>query len=698
MNAHSPLQANDPWTWALRYAGRGWHVFPCDPKTKKPLTEKGFHDATTDADIIQQWRQRFPTAAIGCATGPKSGFWALDADRDKLANKDGVAALAQLGALPDTVEQATPRGGSHKLFKWDQNRPVRNSVSKLGPGIDTRGAGGYIILAPSIRDDGAQYQWSISPENGKITDAPDWLYEEIRKTDVKAATTPLPDATGNFPFDIEPVTETAAKIFKEQCLGVAAAPEGSRNDTLNKAAFAIGLCAGRGEISTGFATRGLLWAAGQCGLVDDDGENSARATIESGLGSGLKAGRESDPTRHHERLPGDLTGAPYDFPSAAEIEPRDFLYGFHYLRRYVSATIAPTKVGKSSLGVVEALIMASGKPLLGIKPTGHYRVRIWNGEDPREEMSRRIAAAMIEHGLTREDIGDQLLVDSGRDMPICTAILAKDGAKIMAPVAAELIRVLELQKVDVLLIDPFVKSHGVSENDNMAIDVVAREWNRIAGICNVAIDLVHHSRKLNGAEASIDDARGASALVSAARAARVLARMTKKEGRHLADPKQYRRFFRFADAVSNMALPAGEDEQWMEMKSVDLRNARFGEDGKMTRPSDQVGVVRMSALKGVLDAETDDTDKEAEAAALTDFASGEWREDIQARADWAGLVIARAYHLDATDADDKERIKAILKALIKSGKLGTELRKDRHRKNRVFVKTTSAIARDDLFE
>ena len=46
----------------------------------------------------------------------------------------------------------------------------------------------------------------------------------------------------------------------------------------------------------------------------------------------------------------------------------------------------------------------------------------------------RIAAAMIEHGLTREDIGDRLLVDSGRDMPICTAVLAKDGAKIMAPV------------------------------------------------------------------------------------------------------------------------------------------------------------------------------------------------------------------------------------------------------------------------
>ena len=104
---------------------------------------------------------------------------------------------------------------------------------------------------------------------------------------------------------------------------------------------------------------------------------------------------------------GDLTGSVYHFPDPSTIPPREFLYGGHYVRQFVSATIAPTKVGKSSLGIAEALAMASGKPLLGIEPKGQFRVRIWNGEDPWNEMVRRIAAAIKHYGLTESDIGDR---------------------------------------------------------------------------------------------------------------------------------------------------------------------------------------------------------------------------------------------------------------------------------------------------
>ena len=389
-----------------------------------------------------------------------------------------------------------------------------------------------------------------------------------------------------------------------------------------------------------------------------------------------------------------LTGTVYSAP-AEPIPPRQFLYGHHYLRQYVSATIAPTKVGKTSLGVVEALAMCSGKPLLGVKPTGLWRVRLWNGEDPAEELDRRIAAAMQEYGLTMEDIGDRLLRDSGRDMPICVAVQGKDGAKIWRPVVAALEAAIEAQRLDVLGVDPFVKSHGVSENDNMAVDLVVREWNGVAGRTRIAIDLVHHSRKLNGGEVSIDDARGASALVSAARSARVLARMTKTEGQRLGKPKDFRRYFRFADAVSNMAAPASEEDAWMELKSVDLRNGVFDANGAILWPSDQVGVVKLSGLKGADVAATEE-DEKAERQALRDLAGGEWRDDIRSRGDWAGVVVARAYGLDLDDLDERERVKALLKGLIRSGKLTTEIRKDAtSRKQKVFVRTALQSVMED---
>jgi RecA-family ATPase len=83
------------------------------------------------------------------------------------------------------------------------------------------------------------------------------------------------------------------------------------------------------------------------------------------------------------------------------------------------------------------------------------------------------------------------------------------------------------RKIDVLTIDPFVSSHEVSENDNRAIDAVVKAWGRLADECNCSINLVHHVRKGNGTEANADSARGAKALVDAARSVIVFNRMTR---------------------------------------------------------------------------------------------------------------------------------------------------------------------------
>src|SRR5262245_29453231 len=150
----------------------------------------------------------------------------------------------------------------------------------------------------------------------------------------------------------------------------------------------------------------------------------------------------------------------------ADIPMRDWLYGRLLIRKFVTATIAPGGLGKSSLITAEALAQVSGKALLGIKPSGRLRVWLWSLEDPQEETRRKIQAAAAHHGLTAEDIGNRLFVDSGRDRPLVVATADRNGATIVRPVVDRLIAEIIDKQIDVLIIDPFVSCHEVPENDN----------------------------------------------------------------------------------------------------------------------------------------------------------------------------------------------------------------------------------------
>jgi hypothetical protein len=131
---------------ALRYAGRGWPVFPCVPGGKEPLTRHGHLDATTDRSRITAWWNRWPGANIGIPTGQRSGILALDIDQPT-----GLDALeAEHGELPATRTHSTGSGGMHYLFAYPVGVELRNSAGKLAEGLDVRGEGGYIVALPSI--------------------------------------------------------------------------------------------------------------------------------------------------------------------------------------------------------------------------------------------------------------------------------------------------------------------------------------------------------------------------------------------------------------------------------------------------------------------------------------------------------------------------------------------------------------------
>jgi len=156
---------------ALRYAARGFAVFPCKPDGKAPLTTHGCLDATRDPDTIRSWWQRWPDANIAIATGAPSGIIVLDVDGMEGA-ESLTALIAEHGPLPDTAVVLTGGGGCHLYFKHPGG--LRNAV-KIGgwPGLDLRGDGGYVLAPPSVHPNGTRYTWES--DDVPIAIPPDWL-------------------------------------------------------------------------------------------------------------------------------------------------------------------------------------------------------------------------------------------------------------------------------------------------------------------------------------------------------------------------------------------------------------------------------------------------------------------------------------------------------------------------------------------
>lgn len=172
---------------ALAYAERlGWPVLPLAPRDKVPLLKKkkgakgGFYDATTDPGVIAGWWRAEPNANIGLATGRGAGVFVLDVDpRD-----GGDVALDELesefGRLPDTVRQHT--GDGFHLFFALPNAGRVSSRNFVPHGIQVRGDGGYVVLAPSVHPSGKLYTWEASSRPGELpfAPAPEWVLARLR--------------------------------------------------------------------------------------------------------------------------------------------------------------------------------------------------------------------------------------------------------------------------------------------------------------------------------------------------------------------------------------------------------------------------------------------------------------------------------------------------------------------------------------
>lgn len=367
-----------------------------------------------------------------------------------------------------------------------------------------------------------------------------------------------------------------------------------------------------------------------------------------------------------------VTATAFQWVDAKSIPPREWIYGRHYIRKFVSSTVAPGGIGKSSLGIAEALAISTGRPLLGVAVDERANVWLWNGEDPQDELDRRIMATALHYKLQAKDIAGRLFVDNGRQTPIVIAEKTRDGVTINAPLVDQVIQAIRDNNIGLMVIDPFIACHRVTENDNNEIDRVAKIWAAIADVTSCSIELVHHVRKATGNEIQVEDGRGAGALLAAARAARALNRMTEEEGAK-AGIADHRFYFRADDGKANLAPPSA-NAKWFQLHSYDLGNET------QDRPSDKIGVVASWEWPDHSDGVTT-SDMHAVRQKVS---TGKYRVDAQAT-DWVGYAIIEVLGVEVSEAT-KAKAKSLQAMWTKNGVLKNVTENDERRKPKQYVR------------
>ncbi|GHA52794.1 bifunctional DNA primase/polymerase [Streptomyces purpurascens] len=287
---------------ALCSAERGWPVIPLHPGSKRPAGHPerscpgagrcaGGHRtpeqrATTDPELIRAAWASTPYN-VGIATGP-AGLLVIDLDVCKQGEEegapDGAASLQALcertgEELPPTYQVRTPSGGRHLYFTAPPGGKLPSSVKRLGPHIDTRAWGGYVVAPSSTTPDGGYEVLDDAP----VAPLPRWLTALL----VEPSTPAVAPAPLLIP---EAVTRRARAALERETASVAATKEGGRNRRLLEGVRALGRFVAWGEIARDVVEEAFQAGGETAGLPASE----CRATIRSALDWSIRTCRPRD--------------------------------------------------------------------------------------------------------------------------------------------------------------------------------------------------------------------------------------------------------------------------------------------------------------------------------------------------------------------------------------------------------------------
>lgn len=241
---------------ALWYAAAlEWYVFPIKPHSKEPATAHGFKDATRDPEQIAEWWAK-GDCNIGVDCG-RSGLAVIDLD-----GPEGIAAWDKLQATLAprmSMIQITGSGGAHLIYRQPALVTVKNTAGKLAKSIDTRGEGGYILLAPSIHPNGNAYAWHPDADTDCFDDMETFPPELLPLLQEKAPTPPsAPTQAPRNP------SRTLQRAYER----IANTDKGYRNEVINKASWYLFGLVRDGVLNESDVMETVMQGARRCGYPE----------------------------------------------------------------------------------------------------------------------------------------------------------------------------------------------------------------------------------------------------------------------------------------------------------------------------------------------------------------------------------------------------------------------------------------------
>lgn len=574
-------------------AGLGVPCFPCNAE-KRPVTTNGFKAASVERSRILAMFEMPGAELIGMPTGEISNSVFLD--YDVRGDPNGLTWLENnRGRLPQTRTHKTRSDGRHQRFNYPNGYNIRNSASRIAPGVDVRANGGYVIVPPS-----AGYEVI---DDSEPADMPLWL--------IKLCLAPEfvpPPRSPPRPLREDGGSRYGLKALIAECNAISSAPYGQQETTLNSAALKIGGLVAGGELQESVAVADLV-SAGLNMSSEPNREpwrdTDIRSKVQRALADG-KATPRSAPLRSESPSPAGPSEPPepitdpgywasvdedhglaIDKPvppdqphiwhstepwNEADLPVRPWIVPGALMRGTVTLLAGASSAGKSSLCLSWAVACVFGRVWSRFKPRNTCIVSLYNVEDNDDEQRRRISATLRQFGAQSTDLVGKLHRLGPHN--IGTLIERDPQTNRLRRTDAFLALVDHLNEVrpDVLFLDPMVELHNADENDNTALRAIMAELRTLAKEFNMAIVLVHHARKGSaGLAGDPDIIRGAGAIVGAARIAVTISVMTEEEAGELNVPVDDRfLYFRVDSAKQNYAKI--EAAEWFQRVEYLLQN------------------------------------------------------------------------------------------------------------------------------
>lgn len=467
---------------ALALARQGYAVFPCRPNGKEPLHKGSFKDATVDEFQIEAWWNDCPEANI--AIYPHACHVRLMVvDADVKEQENGLVTMAgEVGTYPPTRVVTTPSGGEHHYYQLPDGVTVQSSARRLGPGLDVRSHGGYVLVPPSVVD-GKQYRLKL---DNPIVPAPARL--------VAIAGTPEerhPDADKwlcepDLPANIERAREWLRREVEQGSVAI----EFHGGDNFTYATAAVLRDYGLSE--QGAVDLLLLHWNPYCmppwhpDDIDRIVTNAYRYTKRP---AGNRVAFPDSLRRMADSTTLDAKNADDTFPilrGAEMLKQPDIRY-------LVSRTIPDTSLGlfwgnygsfKTFVLIYVALCWSLGWKVFGQK-SHHPRRVAYIAAEGAAGVRRRIAGFVKKHGLKPEDVKVDVI-------PVAPVILER-------PEFAKLVRTLKDGGYGMVIVDTLSRIiPGRNENDQGDMSLLVDVCSRLINELGVTVILVHHPPKTGG--------------------------------------------------------------------------------------------------------------------------------------------------------------------------------------------------------